>query len=515
MKVLATIVLLLWCAEACLGQVLNATGVRMTVSAGSEVVVDGGARLNAAASFLNDGTVRLLGDWTNNSAGPGFLALSTGNVLMHDPAPQLIQGTAVTNFRDLVISGGTKTLLQNATCGIAAQPDGLLTLNSGALVLNGRSFTLYNAASSALTDAGGSIRSESTDLLSRFVWALGADVSAHNIPFSNAAGVALPFAFSPAAAFATNTLLTVATYPTAANNTPYAATVNETVLHMAGVAVANNTANVVDRFWLTDLPNANLTGTVLLSHAPAEDASLGAGAIRAQRWLETPGTWQPPITGQTNPLTRQVLIPAVPLNNTINPENEHIWAMAYDATPLPVSLLFFSAHCAGNGMHVAWRTATEQNSFNFTVERSIDAMDWVVVSSLDAAGNSNVPMDYRVEDGAPPSGSDVLYRLWQQDIDGTTTMVSMVSATACTTAEILLFPNPADAMVHAALPMEIPRIISVVVHDATGRLVFDQALQPTLRMITLNVGGYAPGSYHVSFVAVDGSWSGTGRFLKQ
>lgn len=515
MRRLISIVVCAWCFDPCPAQVLNATGVTMTVSAGTEMVVEGGARLNASAIFRNDGTVRVLGDWTNNSGGVGFSALGGGTVRLHNPLPQSIQGTAVTDFRSLILSGGSKTLVQDAICGTPAQTDGLLTLTSGVLLLNGRTFTLFNPASSALVYTGGSIRSESTDLLSRFQWALGIDITEHRIPFTDATDNVLPFAFIPAAALPTNTLLSVATYPTAPDNTLYPVTVNQQVLHVAGVSVADNSANTVDRFWLVDLPNGSFTGSLHLSYSPLDDPFLGPGPVRAQRWLEAAGTWQVPLPGQTQPFLREVVVPSVVFADAITPTNEHIWAMAYDNTPLPVTLISFDAWCEGNTMLVAWSTASEQRSADFTVERSIDGIEWVVVGSMQAAGNSSQLLDYSIEDGTAIAGNDLLYRLWQEDTDGTKTLLSTISSTPCAAGELVLFPNPATNIVYALLPGNVDPNASVSVRDARGSLIFHQHMTSGGWLLTLNVQEYATGTYHISIAGTDHAPPTTGRFVKE
>lgn len=495
--------------------VINGTGVTITVATGTQLVVQGGAQLNTATVFENDGSVHLLGDWTNNSGGLGFTASSTGNVLLHNTLPQTIQGTATTDFRNLVISGGTKTLLRDAQCGTAAQPDGSLTLNSGTMLLNTRTLSLYNPASAALTDAGGSIRSETADLLSRFEWALGSDLSEHRVPFSDGSNNALPFAFTPSVAFPTNTLLSVATYHTAADNTVHPITANQQVLHMAGVSVADNSPKTADRFWLVDLPNGALNGTLRLSYAPPDDPILGPGPVRAQRWLESGGTWQAPLPSQTQPFLREVVVPNVVFSDAITPTNEHIFALAYDDTPLPVSLLSFEASCKQNIPHLTWRTASEQHSELFVVEYTADGLHWSAIGTLQADGTSNIPTTYVLP--VPPINTTdrSLYRLLEQDIDGTIEELAVISATPCAPEELILFPNPATDRVYVRLPIKVDQPLAITLEDVTGRIVSHQVLNSVALAIALDVTHFAPGTYHARITTTDLGWSGSGRFVME
>lgn len=500
--------------------VINGAGVTITVAAGTQLVVEGGAQLNAAMVFENDGAVRVLGDWTNNSAGLGFYATSTGSVYLHSALPQNIQGTAVTDFRNLVISGGTKTLLRNAQCGTAAQPDGTLSLNSGVLLLNTRSFSLYNPASTSLVAVSGSVRSETIDLLGRFQWALGSDVTEHRIPFTDGSNNALPFAFTPSEAYPANTMLSVATYHTAPNNTPFPVTANQQVLNMAGASIADNSPYTVDRFWLTDLPNGSFTGTMRLSYAPLDDASLGPGAVRAQRWLESTGTWQyPPLPGQSNPATREVLVPNVVYTDATTPVNEHIWAMAYDNSPLPVELVHFAATCDGNAVRLRWTTATEMNSQHFVVQRSAGPDSWLTLGLVDAAGNSQQMIEYAYSAPLPTADGIFYYRLLQVDINGEETVLPMITGPSCgQPGSITFFPNPANDVlwIDASTLGSVDTDIVLVLVDAAGRTVARTTVGlPAPGTVALPLNHLASGCYIARAIGANGETLASDRIVKR
>jgi len=85
--------------------------------------------------------------------------------------------------------------------------------------------------------------------------------------------------------------------------------------------------------------------------------------------------------------------------------------------PLPVELLYFNGTTYPTFNNLKWATASEQNSSYFDLERSTDGIDWRVVGTKTAAGNSTEKITY--------SYLDVInqftihyYRLVQYDIDG-------------------------------------------------------------------------------------------------
>jgi hypothetical protein len=87
-------------------------------------------------------------------------------------------------------------------------------------------------------------------------------------------------------------------------------------------------------------------------------------------------------------------------------------------TALPVELLFFSA-TAHNQKQVIlnWATASELNNDFFTVERSIDGLNWEVVEFVNGNGTTPLRNDYSTTDIRPFTGLSY-YRLKQTDFDG-------------------------------------------------------------------------------------------------
>jgi hypothetical protein len=86
-------------------------------------------------------------------------------------------------------------------------------------------------------------------------------------------------------------------------------------------------------------------------------------------------------------------------------------------TSLPISLLSFDAQPAENRVDVTWTTASETNNDYFTVEKSVDGIDFVSIATVDGAGNSTVTLNYSYADFNPVHGISY-YRLKQTDFDG-------------------------------------------------------------------------------------------------
>lgn len=85
---------------------------------------------------------------------------------------------------------------------------------------------------------------------------------------------------------------------------------------------------------------------------------------------------------------------------------------------LPVELVNFMGSYKGNHVNeLDWMTESERNSDHFTIERSVDGINWVMVGEKTGAGNSVILTQYAYEDDAFESSINY-YRLSQTDYDG-------------------------------------------------------------------------------------------------
>ncbi len=104
----------------------------------------------------------------------------------------------------------------------------------------------------------------------------------------------------------------------------------------------------------------------------------------------------------------------------------------YTSSPLqlPITLTRFEGSTKNNSVNLAWSTASEMNNAMFSIERSFDGKNFIEISELRGAGNSNTNVDYNVEDKTVygiASANTVYYRLKQTDRDGQSSYASTVA----------------------------------------------------------------------------------------
>jgi len=99
---------------------------------------------------------------------------------------------------------------------------------------------------------------------------------------------------------------------------------------------------------------------------------------------------------------------------------------------LPIILSSFTATRAGTQALLQWKTEQEENTLDFTVERSTDDKTFTAIGIVPAAGNSNSSRAYSFIDASPGRYNNY-YRLRQSDLDGKFTYTAI---------RVVSFPSP-------------------------------------------------------------------------
>jgi len=119
-------------------------------------------------------------------------------------------------------------------------------------------------------------------------------------------------------------------------------------------------------------------------------------------------------------------------------------------TPLDVSLTSFEVTSENRTVQLSWETATETNNDYFTLERSLDAVNWETIQKIEGAGTSLETNTYSYTDKDIESKM-AYYRLSQTDFDGTTSDYSVravkIEKSTPSTA-LVIGPNPSSEFAH-------------------------------------------------------------------
>jgi hypothetical protein len=149
------------------------------------------------------------------------------------------------------------------------------------------------------------------------------------------------------------------------------------------------------------------------------------------------------------------------------------------ATPLPVTLVDFSARATAGGTSLRWTTASELRNAYFEVQRSFDGQVFSPLGQVTGQGSKVAATTYQYTDASREgqAAARVYYRLRQVDADGTATYSPVRTvAFAATAAAITLAPNPATGNADLDLTQLPAGPYQVTVLDALGRSLLSQEL---------------------------------------
>ncbi len=145
-------------------------------------------------------------------------------------------------------------------------------------------------------------------------------------------------------------------------------------------------------------------------------------------------------------------------------------------SPLPVTLLYFSASVEKDFVKLNWATASELDFDRFVIEKTRDGKNFVEIGSVQGAGVSTSRIDYSFKDEKIFLGRSY-YRLKAIDFSGYTEYFGVVTALVEGAERINVVPNPASATnvkIHVNFSTEDPLFYKVI--DASGMEVYSSMI---------------------------------------
>lgn len=178
-----------------------------------------------------------------------------------------------------------------------------------------------------------------------------------------------------------------------------------------------------------------------------------------------------------------------------------IYTLSEYNAALPITLISFGAQCKDNFIQLSWKTATEQNSDRFDIQRSGNGTIWEKIAAVKSAGNSNNIVAYNYDDKTLNEAT-AFYRLAQYDLDGKVAYSSIVKAGCGKAAEFIVMPNPVVDIVRVVIGSAKNNTGTLILFNAAGQQVLQQSVTLTsgVNQYALNMGGLAKGTYNLLFI---------------
>ena len=170
-------------------------------------------------------------------------------------------------------------------------------------------------------------------------------------------------------------------------------------------------------------------------------------------------------------------------------------------TPLPVSLIDFSAKAKDASIEVKWSTASEKDNSAFVVEKSLDGQTWSSIGTVKGAKTSNVVNNYGVVDYKVVAGFQY-YRLKQIDLDGSVNYSKAIAVnfSKASTLNVNVFPNPAKDVLNITTENNATGEVNIQILNSMGEAVYNQVVEAGL-VQNIDITSFIPGVYYVTVIA--------------
>lgn len=480
-------------------------GARIVFSGAAQIYIDGSAGhyTNQSTGQITPSatsTISLVGNWINNPSPVNNAFSADGGGVVLAGAAQSIGGSSPTAFHNLSLAGsGIKTLAVNQnTVGGQSAFTGVLAIGASTLDLNSNTLNVSNSAVGAITRSSGYIISETPSATnpSTIRWYHRTASGSRVYPFG-VAGSYIPFTFNITSPMANAAAyVEVSTRATASsNNQPWAAGVSH--MYSPNVPYADGSIPaVIDRWWQVNNSHA-VTADATFSYRGSENTLnllYNNGLIGAQYWA---GGWLPDNAnlGSAAAVTSGVGSVTASGLSTFGP-----LVLSSLLSPLPVELLSFDGKCSGHDIMLNWCTASESNSDYFSVEQSVNGIDFMTVGLVAGAGTSGEKHCYQYKATAMDAGINY-FRLRETDKNSRSETFSIISVAACDhSKDHILIASDGGKEFGIVYNASSDQSLEVHIHNALGQIVETKTIRVLkgYNNIRLDAGNLSEAVYYVS-----------------
>jgi hypothetical protein len=457
----------------------NVSVLANNITVGNSLSVNNNLTIAAGILIAGANTISVGGNWSDYGTA-GFTE-GTGLVRFNGSALQTISTTLGENFAKLGFNNSSTGIQMLNDVNVATS----LNMIQGNLDLNGHTITLGSSAlnkgtlartTGTMINTGTFVRWFSTALIPN------GDI-AGLFPLGTATDYRPLLVSAPVTAPTTGGTMAVA-YTDATTNTlvsfPDGAF---TVAVRKNLNWAMNTANSL----AGGIYNLQVQGTGFGSIGSVNDLRLTlAGSVAGTAGVNA-GTI-------SNPQINRTGLSMANLTNTF-----YVGSVNAINTPLPVSLISFTASALNGQVKLDWETASEINNDYFTIQRSAHSVVWENVKVVAGSGNTSTPSAYSSVDGNPYPGIS-FYRLKQTDLDGKESYSPVRSVNLSGISGISIYPNPATDVID--VKSADPEKMNVALFNNNGQRM-NVPVTANGNSYELRVSGVESGVYFIQILHKD------------
>jgi alpha-tubulin suppressor-like RCC1 family protein len=135
--------------------------------------------------------------------------------------------------------------------------------------------------------------------------------------------------------------------------------------------------------------------------------------------------------------------------------------------PLSIELSAFNVDCQSNGVLINWSVSSQVNNAFFTIERSLDGLNFQEIGQVQGDGTLTESIHYEYMDYSLYS-EKTYYRLKQTDFDGKVSTHPIESIHCENENDIYIYPNPSKGTIHISGTVNT---LEGKLFDSVGRLI--------------------------------------------
>ena len=251
---------------------------------------------------------------------------------------------------------------------------------------------------------------------------------------------------------------------------------------------------------LKSLPDTGFSMSIVINGGTNSDTI--KGLAKKNEWNQISGIYKVPI----GVISIEVQI-VDPLPGAVNGVGSHF--LGLDAiclsevagSPLPVSLIDFTASKKNKVVDLNWQTSNEQNSSYFDVEFSRDGDNFESIGRVNASGSSTTLKNYSSKHLSPVNGLNY-YRLKLVDAGGSYKYSTVRTVKFSNSTSISIMPNPTADRIYLT-SNEGGTLQSVDLYTISGKLL--QHVNNFTLGKSIDLSTYSPSVYILKLINKDGS----------
>jgi hypothetical protein len=172
---------------------------------------------------------------------------------------------------------------------------------------------------------------------------------------------------------------------------------------------------------------------------------------------------------------------------------------------LPSELIQIWSESFENYIQVNWLIGSEHNVSHYNLERSDDGINFGLISTLAAFGNSTTQLNYHYDDYAVNRNQLYYYRYKVFDFDGTFDYSPIVqgkllnNSTSFSTESVYIYPNPSAENLNIGISSLKERDLKIEVYNSIGQIVYSErnTIEKGNTILPIDLNNWASGVYNV------------------